>query len=49
LAERLSLLLGEENLRRQLGHQGRRHMGAPGGSDAIASLINGRLLIEHAA
>jgi uncharacterized protein (TIGR03492 family) len=49
LAERLTQLLADANLRQQLGHQGRLHMGQPGGSAAIATLINARLLQEAAA
>ena len=44
LAERLAVLLAEPALRQQLGQQGRRHMGPAGGSDALAALIETRLL-----
>ncbi|MBM5797903.1 MAG: sugar synthetase [Cyanobacteria bacterium M_surface_7_m2_040] len=44
LAQRLQLLLADAALRHQLGAQGRRHMGAAGGSAAIAQLIAQRLL-----
>jgi len=44
LAARLDLLLGDPQLRDQLGSQGRRHMGPAGGSAALAALIEQRLL-----
>jgi uncharacterized protein (TIGR03492 family) len=44
LAARLQLLLHNPELRQQLGRQGRRRMGAAGGSAAIAALIDTRLL-----
>ncbi len=44
LAERLEQLLHEPALRRSLGHRGRRRMGAPGGSDRLAGLVEQRLL-----
>ena len=44
LAERLELLLHDPIRRQQLGAIGRRRMGQPGGSEALAALIEGRLL-----
>jgi hypothetical protein len=44
LAARLDLLLGNPQLRHQLGSQGQRHMGPAGGSAALAALIEQRLL-----
>ena len=44
LARRLELLLREPGLRQALGRIGRRRMGAPGGSEALAALIEARLL-----
>jgi len=44
LAERLDLLLHEPQLRRELGAVGRRRMGPPGGSAALAALVEQRLL-----
>ena len=44
LAQRLELLLREPGLRRELGAIGRRRMGAAGGSEALAALIEQRLL-----
>lgn len=44
LAERLTLLLAEPLLRQQLGAIGQRRMGAAGGSEALAALVDQRLL-----
>jgi len=44
LAERLQVLLAEPGLRHELGARGRRHMGAAGGSGAIAHLLDQTLL-----
>ena len=44
LAERLVLLLGDPALRARLGAIGRQRMGPPGGSDALAALVEQRLL-----
>jgi hypothetical protein len=44
LAQRLELLLREPGLRRELGTIGRRRMGEAGGSEALAALIEQRLL-----
>ena len=44
LAERLALLLGDATLRAQLGAIGRRRMGPPGGSEALAALVEQCLL-----
>ena len=44
LARRLALLLREPGLRQALGRIGRRRMGPPGGSEALAALIEARLL-----
>jgi len=44
LAERLELLLREPVLRARLGAIGRRRMGPPGGSEALAALVEQRLL-----
>ena len=44
VAERLALLLQDANLRQQLGAIGRRRMGPPGGSNALATLVDQRLL-----
>ena len=44
LAERLTLLLAEPLLRHQLGAIGQRRMGAAGGSEALAALVDQRLL-----
>jgi uncharacterized protein (TIGR03492 family) len=44
LAARLELLLGEPTLRASLGAIGRRRMGAPGGSESLARLVEQRLL-----
>jgi uncharacterized protein (TIGR03492 family) len=49
LAERLDLLLREPLLRRQLGAIGRRRMGPPGGSAALAALVEQRLLPSGAS
>jgi uncharacterized protein (TIGR03492 family) len=48
LEQRLALLLQEPQLRAQLGAIGRRRMGPPGGSDALAALVEHRLLREAA-
>ena len=44
LARRLELLLREPGLRQALGRIGRRRMGGAGGSEALAALIEARLL-----
>jgi uncharacterized protein (TIGR03492 family) len=44
LAERLTMLLAEPLLRHQLGAIGQRRMGAAGGSEALAALVDQRLL-----
>jgi uncharacterized protein (TIGR03492 family) len=44
LAERLTMLLAEPLLRQQLGAIGQRRMGAAGGSEALAALVDQRLL-----
>ncbi len=44
LAERLTLLLAEPLLRQQLGAIGQRRMGTAGGSEALAALVDQRLL-----
>jgi uncharacterized protein (TIGR03492 family) len=44
LAERLTMLLAEPQLRHQLGAIGQRRMGAAGGSEALAALVDQRLL-----
>jgi len=44
LAQRLQALLADAALRQQQGDRGRRHMGAAGGSAAMAQLIAQRLL-----
>jgi uncharacterized protein (TIGR03492 family) len=44
LAERLAVLLQEQKLRAQLGAIGRRRMGPPGGAEALAALVERRLL-----
>jgi uncharacterized protein (TIGR03492 family) len=44
LAQRLELLLRDADLRRALGAIGRRRMGPPGGSEALAALVEQRLL-----
>jgi uncharacterized protein (TIGR03492 family) len=46
LAERLAVLLQEPRLRAQLGSIGRRRMGPPGGAEALAGLVESRLLQE---
>ncbi len=48
LAERLQLLLRDEPLRRQLGLQGIKRMGASGGSAELAALVSQRLLKHQA-
>jgi len=47
LAQRLALLLQEPALRSELGRIGRRRMGPPGGSEALACLLE-RLLLQAA-
>jgi len=49
LAERLELLLRQDDRRAQLGAIGRRRMGPPGGSAALAALVQRRLLEPAAA
>ena len=44
LAERLTMLLAEPVLRQQLGAIGQKRMGAAGGSEALAALVDQRLL-----
>ena len=44
LRDRLGLLLQDPSLRGQLAAIGRRRMGPPGGSEALAQLVAGRLL-----
>jgi uncharacterized protein (TIGR03492 family) len=44
LAERLTMLLAEPLLRQQLGAIGQRRMGTAGGSEALAALVDQRLL-----
>jgi uncharacterized protein (TIGR03492 family) len=44
LADRLQQLLGDPERRQQLGAIGRRRMGPPGGSEALAALVEERLL-----
>jgi hypothetical protein len=44
LRDRLELLLVDSALRHQLGAIGRRRMGPPGGSEALANLVAERLL-----
>jgi len=44
LAQRLSVLLNAPSLRQQLGVIGRRRMGPAGGSNALAALVDQRLL-----
>ena len=44
LAERLTLLLTDPLLRHQLGAIGQRRMGAAGGSESLAALVDQRLL-----
>jgi hypothetical protein len=46
LAERLNLLLQEPQLRLQLGRIGQRRMGPAGGSEALARLVQDRLLSQ---
>ena len=46
LAERLAVLLQEPRLRAQLGSIGRRRMGPAGGAEALAGLVESRLLQE---
>jgi uncharacterized protein (TIGR03492 family) len=48
LAQRLAALLQEPVLRSALGHIGRRRMGPPGGGEALARLIEQRLLLTAA-
>ena len=48
LAQRLAVLLQEPVLRSALGHIGRRRMGPPGGGEALARLIEQRLLLTAA-
>ena len=49
LAQRLALLLEEPQLRAELGRIGRRRMGPPGGSEALAVLLEQRLIRISAA
>ncbi len=44
LADRLQQLLGDPERRQQLGAIGRRRMGPPGGSEALAALVEEQLL-----
>ena len=49
LAQRLQLLLHQPDLRVAQGRMGRRRMGNPGGSDALAALVQERLLSHRCA
>jgi uncharacterized protein (TIGR03492 family) len=44
LVGRLQQLLADPQRRQQLGATGRRRMGEPGGSEALAALVEARLL-----
>jgi hypothetical protein len=44
LRDRLELLLADAALRQRLGAMGRRRMGPPGASEALAELVAERLL-----